>query len=145
MSKHLKKEQKRRYVEQLLATDLSVAEWCKRNRINRQSMYGWLSHFAEYEPELFGGAQNITDRSKRRWLETTRKNMSASMALSTRHSPGVIIVDTLLEGHLPGNPVKESGRSGLFINVDINGAAVAIPAGSAEADITRVLKAVALL
>ena len=145
MNQRVEKEQQRRYVEQLLACDLTVAEWCHRHKIAKQTMYGWLATFAETEPELFGGAENIVDRSKRRWLETTRKNMSDAMALTVYRSPGVIIVDTLLRDPKTDSSSKRVSGEVLPIKVDLNGATVAIPPGSTEADIASVLKAVAAL
>ena len=77
-----KKEQQRQYVERLLDSDLSVAEWCEQYGIARNTMYAWVTQFAETEPELFGGRENIVDRSKRRWLESTRLNIKATKQLA---------------------------------------------------------------
>jgi len=81
------KEHQRQYVERLLESDLSVPEWCRRNGIKKQTMYRWLTVFAESEPELFGGAQNIVDKTKRRWVETTKQNIKSSMALAATVTP----------------------------------------------------------
>ena len=145
MDKRDKKEQQRQYIERLLESDLGVAEWCERNGIHRQTMYSWLNIFAESEPELFGGKGNIADKTKRRWVESTRSNIKASKALaSTRQSPGVIIVDTLFsepELKAPSKTVAAKHSDPIF--VELNGASVTIPPGSARTDISSVLEVVA--
>jgi len=161
---NVNKEHQRQCVERLLESELSVPEWCRRNGVLKSTMYRWLTIFAEHEPELFGGRRNIVDRSKRRWVETTRANIRASRALATtaatsatpatpiapkegkRQAPGVIIVDTLY-----AEPAKADGQQMIStgaadpILIELNGASVVIPSGCAGADITSVLRAVALL
>ena len=145
MRKHEIKEQQRTYIERLLSSDLSVPEWCRRNSVPKQSMYEWLSAFAESEPELFGGVANIVDRSKRRWVESTRANIAASNALATRQPPGVILIDTLFAEPAPTNTSTKSTEKANDINVRLNGASIAIPAGSATRDISSVLKVISKL
>lgn len=129
----------------MLATELSVPEWCRRNNIPKQSMYHWLNNFAEREPELFGGAENISDRTKRRWVETTRENIRISKALATREaSCGVVIVDTLFAEQMP-NSTQTNQSTQDAIRVELGGAAISIPPGSAASDISAVLKVVAAL
>jgi len=154
------KEHHRQYVERLLDSDLSVPEWCRRNGIKKQTMYRWLTSFAETEPELFGGVQNITDSSKRRWMETTKANMRASRALATTQptppaptertetklAPGVIIVDTLYcEPTKDDNHSPETPSSMIPILIELNGASITIPPGCTKTDIAVVLEAVSRL
>jgi len=108
-------------------------------------MYEWLSAFAESEPELFGGVANIVDRSKRRWVESTRANIAASNALATRQPPGVILVDTLFAELAPANTSTKTIEKANDINVRLNGASIAIPAGCATRDISSVLKVISKL
>ena len=42
-------------VERLLATDMTVKEWCEANRKSESAMFRWIGYFADHEPELFGG------------------------------------------------------------------------------------------
>jgi predicted DNA-binding protein YlxM (UPF0122 family) len=145
MGKHETKEQQRQYVEHLLATDLSVPEWCKRNRIPKQTMYHWLNTFAEREPELFGGVKNISDRTKRRWVETTRENIRKSKMLATREaSCGVVIVDTLFAETAPDATTGNQPAHNV-ICVELGGAVISIPPGSEASDIAAVLRVVAAL
>ena len=159
MSKPVLKEQQRQYVERLLESDLSVPEWCRRNGITKGTMYRWLTEFAESEPELFGGGQNIVDRSRRRWVETTRSNITASIALATTkappatdkvtagQTPGVIIVDTLFNEPnavpVPQERIPATTASGICVS--LNGASISIPPGCSPSDASTVLKAVARL
>jgi hypothetical protein len=145
MGKHGTKEQQRLYVERLLETDSSVAEWCARNKIPRQTIYHWLNTFAETEPELFGGRENIADRTGRRWVESTRANIRASKSLARKEpSCGVVIVDTLFAEQVPGTTATNRTTPDA-ICVKLNEAAVSIPPGSAQSDICAVLKVVARL
>jgi transposase-like protein len=142
-----KKEQQRQHVECLLESDLSVAEWCRRYGIAKQTMYAWISLFAKTEPALFGGQENIVDSSKRRWLESTRLNIKASRQLAVRPAAGVVIVDTLYEKPAPAEPhlrtATQPTETPHAISVSLSGACVSIPPGSDESDISAVLKAVA--
>ena len=67
-------------IERLLATDMSVAEWCAANKVSESATYVWLGRFADADPELFGGEQNIADRNQSKWVTRTRDNMRASSA-----------------------------------------------------------------
>ena len=147
------KEYQRQYVERLLDSELSVPEWCKRNGIKKTTMYRWLTTFAETEPELFGGTQNITGRTKRRWMETTKAKIRSSKALATttpvpvntpekRQAPGVIIVDTLFAKPVEETPVSKQSAGAGDIVVKLNGASITIPSGCYQADIISVLEAV---
>lgn len=146
MSRDDHKEQMRCQVERLLATNLSVAEWCDLNKVLRQTMYYWLSYFAENEPELFGGKQNIVDSSKRRWVESTRKNMAASKALAGTHPAEIVIVD---DSFSPTTnlitPHKLSDAPIDAVHVDIKGAHIVIPAGTDRIDIENVVGVIASL
>lgn len=140
------REQMRCQVERLLATDLGVTEWCSRNNVPKQTMYYWLTYFAEHEPALFGGNQNIVDSSKRRWVESTRKNMAASKALVTTRPAEVLIVDSAPPKTAESiTPYEDLGLSTDIICVDIRGAHVTIPAGTERTDIEKVIGVVASL
>lgn len=146
MSRDEHREQMRCQVERLLATDMGVADWCTRNKVPRQTMYYWLSYFAENEPELFGGKQNVVSCDKRRWVESTRRNMAASKALVSTRPAEVVIVDSAASVQ---NDRLETYKTSEFpqsaIRVDIKGIVVAIPAGSERNDIENVLRAVSCL
>ena len=148
MGKHEAKEQQRISVERLLESDLSVSEWCHLYKVNKQTMYSWLNRFADEEPELFGGVQNIFDRTRRRWVENTRANIKASKALALRQSPGVVIVDTLAKEDFPAPPGFSNTRakgSASAISVALKGAHITIPQGANISDVSCVLKAVSEL
>lgn len=147
MSRDEHREQMRCQVERLLATDLGVADWCTRNKVPRQTMYYWLAHFAEHEPELFGGTQNIVDGNKRRWVESTRKNMAASKAMVAIRPAEVVIVDSTASDVQvnPPAPYQTLDLSTDAIRIDINGIHVAVPAGTDRADIENVVGVIAAL
>jgi transposase-like protein len=139
-----RKEQQRQYVERLLESDLSVSEWCTRYGVTRQSMYTWLSSFAASEPELFGGADNIVDRSKRRWLESTRNNLKASKALALRRPPAVVFVDSL-SGDLGPKAERPVSDQASAITVEFRTARIHIPPNTLKSDLSRLLEALSEL
>lgn len=147
MSRDEQREQMRCYVERLLDSDLSVGEWCKRNNIPRQKMYYWLGQFAENEPDIFGGTQNIVDRQTRRWLESTRNNIAKSKALSTTRKPAqIVIVDSSespeSQSSQPHEPLHSSPAS---IHLNIKGVLISLPQGTPRQDIDNVVSVVAQL
>lgn len=133
-------------VERLLATDMTVKEWCEANRKSESAMFRWIGYFADHEPELFGGAQNIADRDGCKWIAKTRENMRASTALAApaAEAPGAFVrIDA---GGLAAEPAKPASRRAWpAITVALNGAEVSVPAGCDEACIGAVLRAVASL
>lgn len=146
MGRNEHREQMRCQVERLLATDMKVTEWCDRNRVSRQTMYYWLAIFAEDEPELFGGVQNVVDSSKRRWVESTRKNMAASTSLATTKPAEIVIIDSGTPAQVkPPKSHETSGQVNKAMHVDIKGASVSIPVGANRADIENVLTVLASL
>ena len=124
------KELWRARVERLLATDMSVSEWCAANKVSESATYRWLGVFADSEPELSGGAQNIADRDRNAWLVKTRENMRGLSAPIVPAGQGFVRVEP---GLAPA------------ITVPIGPAVVSVPAGSAAADVARVLEAVSRL
>ncbi|WP_165248126.1 IS66 family insertion sequence element accessory protein TnpA [Adlercreutzia sp. ZJ141] len=67
MANRFSRDQWRTQVERYLASDMSVAEWCRVNRLSESSMFKWIGNFADREPELFGGSHNIEDRCHILW------------------------------------------------------------------------------
>lgn len=139
--------------EQWLDSDMSVAEWCAANRVNQSVMFRWFGRFADTEPELFGGAGNITDRGSSKWLTKTRDNMRSSKALAVKGPSGFVRLEDadpipdVAPGpscggmRAPASPACAAGP----IRVTIGPASVEIPPSSAKSDVECVLKAVASL
>ena len=130
-------------VERLLATDMTVKEWCEANRKSESAMFRWIGYFADHEPELFGGEQNIADRDGCKWIMKTRENMRASTALAAPSSQAFVRIDSAALAVEPAPPSPVGG--GPAITVALNGAEVSVPAGCDEARIGAVLRAVASL
>lgn len=150
MASKLSREQWRTQVERYLASDMSVAEWCRVNRLSESSMFKWIGHFADREPELFGGPQNIEDRDRCGWIGKTRENMRASAALGCRADPapggGFLRIDAASLASFAGPSASAPGPSGAgFASVELNGAVVRVPAGFPARDVAAVLEAVASL
>lgn len=145
------REQWRTRIEHFLESDMSVHEWCAANRISSSAMFRRLSAFAIEEPEIFGGAQNIVDRSHSGWIGKTRENMRAANALSVPPracgpSGFARIEEVATIPAVPEPPrIPRAPEAAPVITVTVNGAVVSIPAGCARADMRAVLEAVASL
>lgn len=145
MANRISREQWRVQVERYLASDMSVAEWCQANKLPESSMFKWIGHFAECEPELFGGPQNIVSRDRGCWITKTRENMRASVALArpATASGGFVRVDALSLADRDASVEPHASRA--VIRVELNGAVVNVPAGFPAGDAAAVLRAVASL
>lgn len=144
------KEQWRTRVEHFLESDMSVHQRCAANRISTSAMFRRLNAFADDESELFGGAQNIVDRSQSGWVGKTRESMRAANTLSVPSracdSPGFARIEEVATIPVPEQPCTPGSlATAPTITVTINGAVVGIPAGCARADMRAVLEAVASL
>lgn len=137
------REHWRTQVERLLATDMTVAEWCKANKKSESAMFRWIGYFADHEPELFGGAQNVADRDGCKWIMKTRENMRASTALAAPVPQAFVRIDAAALAAEPTPPSAIGSEPA--ITVALNGAEVSVPAGCGEARIAAVLMAVASL
>ncbi len=145
------KERWRSRVEHFLESDMSVCEWCAANRISSSAMFRRLNAFADEEPEIFGGAQNIVGRPHAGWVAKTRENMRAANALSApvrgREPSGFVRIEAAPA--IPAEPepsrAPRACEAAAPITVAVNGAVVSVPAGCARADMRAVLEAVASL
>ena len=93
MASNQTKELWRSRIERLLATDMGVTEWCHANKVSDSTMFKWIGFFADTEPELFGGAQNIADRDRNAWPVKTRENMRGLSAPIVPAGQGFVRVD----------------------------------------------------
>lgn len=142
MASNQTKELWRSRIERLLATDMGVTAWCDTNKVSDSSMFKWIGFFADTEPELFGGPQNIADRDKSKWITKTRENMRASSAPIVPASQEFVRIDvaSLAACAEPGPAAPAPA-----ITVSIGAAVVSVSAGSAAADVAVVLGAVSRL
>lgn len=144
MASSQRRELWRTRVERLLATDMSVAEWCAANKASESATYAWLGRFADTEPELFGGERVIADRSCAKWVSKTRENMRASSAPIVPAGQEFVRIDVAsLAGEAGAAPARPGPTAA--ITVSIGAAVVSVPAGSAAADVACVLGAVSRL
>ena len=128
---------RREQVERCLSTTMTIKDWCALNGVPESTMYGWMARFRKEEPELFG-RPNASE-----WVEVTREAIAMQTALAKPGSAAIAKEES-------GNPsAVQNGRmrahDAAAIVVSVNGAAVAVPAGSAEDDVAMVLRAVAAL
>lgn len=138
------KELWRSRIERLLATDMGVTAWCNANKVSDSSMFKWIGYFADAEPELFGGPQNIADRDKSKWITRTRENMRASSAPIVPAGEGFVRIDVASLAAC-ADPEPAEPTPAPAITVSIGAAVVSVPAGSAPADVACVLGAVSRL
>ena len=130
-----RRDLRRGQVERFLSTTMTMTDWCKLNHVAPSTMYMWMSRFREQEPGMFAG-QRASD-----WIELSREAVSAKTALA-KADPAAPAAEAPESGFHDGLPcAAEGGRRAIIVR--INGAEVAVPAGSAEHDIAAVMRAVA--
>ena len=117
--------------EQLLASSLTVAEWCRLNKVAESTMYLWLKRLRE---------QKGSNAGRKGWIEVDRAASRERVALAKRSdddsvriqaaSPSAAItVDVAEHTTLPS------------IRVSANGIGIEVPHGACESDITAVMRA----
>lgn len=124
-------------VERFLSTTMTMTDWCKLNHVAPSTMYMWMSRFRKQEPEMFAG-QRASD-----WIELSREAVSAKTALAKADPAAPAAEAPVPEGgfHDDSPCAADGGRRAIIVR--INGAEVAVPAGTAERDIAAVMRAVA--
>lgn len=124
------RETRRQQVEQYLSSGMSVAQWCRLNKISKTTFYKWVDRFKREDPGLFAGraAQATGD-----WIELSREGLRDSVALAK------------VSDAAPAAHAVPCSAACAPIRVTVNGAAVEIAAGTPACDIANVLRAVAAL
>lgn len=116
MNKNEHRKWRLEQAEQLLASSLSVREWCKLNHVAESTMYAWLKVYREQAGE--------THTARNDWIEVSRTEAKQATTLAVFSA------------------VKTTHAS---MRVIMNRACVEIAPGTCEADITQVLRAVTAL
>lgn len=119
-------------IERCLASGMAIGEWCSLNKVNRSSMYRWLAVFREEEPGRFGGKNSETSG----WVKVTRQGIAAAKAIVPAASAA---------GQAEDAPASGGPSAALPIRALVGRVELAIPAGSAEADIAAAMRAAASL
>ena len=143
---------KRRKIEQFLASDMGLTPWCKLNRIKVSTFYGWLAYFRDNDPSVFGGYEIAhAGDGHRNWVQLVRAAMSGSMELASvpvESSAQFAIVDTTnlytsqaIANSKPCNNHASSYPSSSCITIKAANFDISIPSGTSEADIVNVLRA----
>lgn len=139
---------RRAKVEQLLASDLSVRRWCELNHVKPATMYDWLEHFRDNDPDVFGGYEIAHSGDGRRcWLMHVRKALRASRAIQPaspvpevqKPPASFAIVDTADLRPAAPAPAPAAACS---VTVRARNVEVDIPLAAGEAAIASVIKAV---
>ncbi len=149
-------------VERYLASDMSVKQWCKLNRVGESTLYTWMQRYRKDKGEQ---TEELDARQKSKatsgWIELSREALAASVALA----PATAKAGSENATEPSGEPACLGGRCGVEANealayarakspgtdggrmiaVGLNGARVGIPPGSDGRDIRAVLEAVACL
>lgn len=133
MTPEQRRAMRRGQVGRCLATTMSIKDWCALNKVPESTMYAWMARFRKEEPELF------EKPNASQWIELSRGAIAAQTALAMKPEAANVPDVAPIAGTAGAN-----ARSAPII-VHVNGAEVAVPPGSADADIASVLKAVAAL
>ena len=133
MTPEQRRAMRRGQVERCLSTTMTIKDWCALNKVPESTMYAWMARFREEEPELF------EKPNASQWIDLSRDAIAAQTALAQKPAAADA------RAAAPVGEAVESGLPPAPIIVHVNGADVAVPSGSAEADIASVLRAVAAL
>ena len=117
-------------VERMLNSDVTVAEWCRLNKVPRSTMYHWLRIFRD---------TNGADGKQNGWIELDRKEIKAAKALVPTNTSAPTSSDALRKDPDASQPCTRP------IRLHINGVEIDVFANTAQADIKAVLEAVATL
>lgn len=124
------RQTRRRQIEQYLASDMSVVQWCKLNKLSKSTFYKWVERFRREAPDMFADAGQTAGN----WLEVTRSEMSAAVAIAK-------VPEESACAAAPGR-----GRFGRVVaRIEIGAASVEVAAGATEPEIAAVLRAVVSL
>jgi transposase-like protein len=130
-----------RQVEQLLASDISIAEWCKLNKVATSTIYKWLRVYRKENMDF------SYDHGK--WIEVARQEKHAASALAVlpnnQETAAIANSGTSTEkidavacaAHIDNTPTPSPE-----ITVDIKGIEVKIPKGCDSKHIKSVLSVV---
>jgi transposase-like protein len=131
-----------RQVEQLLASNLTVAEWCKLNKVGTTTIYKWLKVYREenLDPSY--------DSSK--WIEVTRqeKHTASALAVLPNNQETAAIANSgtsteKIDAVACATHIDNTPTPSPEITVDIKGIEVKIPKGCDSKHIKSVLSVVA--
>ena len=128
---------RREQVERCLSTTMTIKDWCALNGVPESTMYGWMSRFRKEEPDLF------EKPSAGEWIEVTREAIAMQTALAKPDVAAIAKEEACNFAAGQNGSMRPHDPSAIVVSM--NGAAVAVPAGSAEADVSVVLRAVAAL
>lgn len=116
--------------EQLVASSLSVREWCKLNHLAESTMYVWLKVYREQAGD--------TRTARNGWIEVSRAEARQTTALA--------VCDNTATKKPSVQPRSFStGSTQSTMRVLMNGACIEVVSGTSEADVAAVLRAVAAL
>lgn len=116
--------------EQLMASSLSVREWCKLNHVAESTMYVRLKVYREQIGE--------THTARNDWIEVSRAEAKQATALAVCDAAAAGRRSTQSKSSTAQHPQS-------FMRIIMNGACVEVVPGTCEADISEALRAVAAL
>jgi len=107
--------------EQLMESSLTVAEWCRLNKVAESTMYHWMKVLREQN----GGTPPV---NRINWIEVDRDVAKGKVALAVRNGPAA--------GRAEGEP-----REFPPIRASANGVDIEVPHGASDDDIAAVMRA----
>lgn len=122
-------------IDRCLSSDMTIKEWCELNHVGQSALYKWMAEFRESEPGRFPRRSSIASK----WIEVTRDGISDAKAIvPTATSVG----STPMRATSPDQRFPDCPKNtALPISVFTGGIELVIPAGTAETDIARAMRA----
>lgn len=117
-------------IERCLASDMTIREWCRLNHVGQSCLYKWMARFREEEPGRFPSRSSVASN----WVKVTRAGIADSRAIVPAGTADCA-VPLAADGSGAASPIRA-----LVGRVEL-----AIPPGSAQADIESAMRAAVAL
>lgn len=135
--RHMRFEQ----IERFLQSDMSATQWAKLNHMHESTFYLWLARYRSEHPSPASPEPMQKNRQTTEWIALSKQDVADQTAIvATGNSsvePGRPSVEIPVDGTKETDDVSQFP----FISVQLNGATIVIPPGSAKTDIENVIQA----
>lgn len=138
--KHMRFEQ----IERFLHSEMTATQWAKLNHMHESTFYLWLARYRSEHPTDASPKPLQKKKQTTEWIALSKQDIADQTA--------IVVSDTAnVETERPLADVCDNDENGdaveqfPFIGVQLNGASVTIPAGTAKTDIENVIQAVSKL
>lgn len=134
--RHMRFEQ----IERFLHSDMSATQWAKLNHMHESTFYLWLARYRSEHPSPVSPEPIQKNRQTTEWIALSKQDIADQTAIVATGNSSVEPGHLLVEMPVDGTEETDEVSQFLFISVQLNGATIIIPPGSAKADIENVIQ-----